>query len=408
MFNVRRLALFLGALLPAAVAAPTPATQQKGEIIPNKYIVTLKEGVTSDDFKSHVNWARSVHARSLNKRDTAGVEREYQIAKFNAYAGEFDAETIEQIKSHPDVAEIEEDQVYYLFDESPEASKRALTTQTGSTWGLGTVSHRTSGSTSYIYDSSAGQGTFAYIIDTGILATHQQFGGRASLAYNAVGGSDADAVGHGTHVAGTIGGSTYGVAKQTTILSVKVFQGTSSSTSIILDGYSWAVNDITSKGRESKSAISLSLGGGFSSAFNSAVNSAYSSGVLSVVAAGNSATDAGSTSPASAANAITVGAIDSSWRIASYSNYGSVVDVFAPGTDVLSSWIGGDSATNIISGTSMATPHVTGLSLYLIALEGLTTPAAVTSRIKALYTSGKLTGIPSGTVNAVIYNGNGA
>ncbi|KAI1475039.1 hypothetical protein K445DRAFT_72960 [Daldinia sp. EC12] len=408
MFNVRRLALFLGALLPAAIAAPTPASQQKKEIIPNKYIVTLKEGVTSADFKSHVNWARSVHARSLNKRDTAGVEREYNIASFNAYAGEFDEETLEQIKNHPDVAEIEEDQVYYLVDETPELSKKALTTQTGATWGLGTVSHRTSGSTSYIYDSSAGQGTFAYIIDTGILATHQQFGGRASLAYNAVGGSDADAVGHGTHVAGTIGGSTYGVAKQATILSVKVFQGTSSSTSIILDGYNWAVNDIISKNRQSKSALSLSLGGGFSSAFNNAVNSAYSSGVLSVVAAGNSATDAGNTSPASAANAITVGAIDSSWRIASYSNYGSVVDVFAPGTDVLSSWIGGNTATNTISGTSMATPHVTGLSLYLIALEGLTTPGAVTNRIKALYTTGKLTGIPSGTVNAVIYNGNGA
>ncbi|KAI8962589.1 alkaline proteinase [Daldinia sp. FL1419] len=408
MFNVRRLALFLGALLPAAIAAPTPATQQKKEIIPNKYIVTLKDGVTSEDFKSHVNWARSVHARSLNKRDTVGVEREYQINKFNAYAGEFDAETLEQIKSHPDVAEIEEDQVYYLFDENPEASKRALTTQTGATWGLGTVSHRDSGSTSYIYDSTAGQGTFAYIIDTGILATHQQFGGRASLAYNAVGGSDADAVGHGTHVAGTIGGSTYGVAKQATILSVKVFQGTSSSTSIILDGYNWAVNDIISKNRQSKSALSLSLGGGFSSAFNNAVQSAFESGVLSVVAAGNSATDAGSTSPASAANALTIGAIDSSWNIASYSNYGSVVDVFAPGTDVLSSWIGGNTATNTISGTSMATPHVTGLSLYLIALEGLTSPSAVTSRIKALYTTGKLSGIPSGTVNAVIYNGNGA
>ncbi|KAI1802985.1 alkaline proteinase [Daldinia bambusicola] len=408
MFNVRRLALFLGALLPAAIAAPTPATQDKKEIIPNKYIVTLKEGVSVDAFKTHVNWARSVHARSLNKRDTVGVEREYNIASFNAYAGEFDAETIEQIKNHPDVAEIEEDQVYYLVDETPELSKKALTTQTGATWGLGTVSHRTSGSTSYIYDSSAGQGTFAYIIDTGILATHQQFSGRASLAYNAVGGSDADAVGHGTHVAGTIGGSTYGVAKQATILSVKVFQGTSSSTSIILDGYNWAVNDIISKNRQSKSALSLSLGGGFSSAFNNAVNSAFDSGVLSVVAAGNSATDAGNTSPASAADAITVGAIDSSWRIATYSNYGSVVDVFAPGTDVLSSWIGGNTATNTISGTSMATPHVTGLALYLIALEGLSTPGAVTNRIKALYTTGRLTGIPSGTVNAVIYNGNGA
>ncbi|KAI0377640.1 alkaline proteinase [Hypomontagnella monticulosa] len=408
MANLRRLALFLGALLPAAFAAPTPA-QQKREIIPNKYIVTLKEGISTEDFKSHLNWARDVHARSLTKRDTVGVEKEYSISSsFNAYAGEFDAATLEQLKNSPDVADIEEDQIWSLFDEAPEASKRALTTQTGSTWGLGTVSHRNSGTTSYIYDSSAGAGTFAYIVDTGILATHQQFGGRASLGYNAVGSDNADAVGHGTHVAGTIGGSTYGVAKQATIVAVKVFQGTSSSTSIILDGYAWAVNDITSKGRQSVSAISMSLGGGFSSAFNNAVNSAYTSGVLSVVAAGNSATDAANTSPASAANALTIGAIDSSWRIASYSNYGAVVDVFAPGTDVLSSWIGGNTATNTISGTSMATPHVTGLSLYLIALEGLTTPAAVTNRIKALYTTGKLTGIPSGTVNAVLYNGNGA
>ncbi|KAI2469826.1 alkaline proteinase [Annulohypoxylon bovei var. microspora] len=407
MASLRRLALFFGALLPAIFAAPTPH-QQKREIVPNKYIVTLKQGISSEDFKSHLNWARDVHARSLNKRDTTGVSHEYQINTFNAYAGEFDEETLEQLKNNPDVAEIEEDQVYYLFDEQPEVSKRALTTQSGATWGLGTVSHTSSGTTSYIYDSSAGQGTYAYIIDTGILATHQQFSGRASLGYNAVGGSDADAVGHGTHVAGTIGGSTYGVAKQATIISVKVFQGTSSTTAIILDGYSWAVNDITSNGRESVSALSMSLGGGFSSAFNSAVESAYSAGILSVVAAGNSATDAGSTSPASAADALTIGAIDLSWAMATYSNYGSVVDVFAPGTDVLSSWIGSDTATNTISGTSMATPHVTGLSLYLIALEGLTTPAAVTSRIKALYTTGKLTGIPSGTINAVIYNGNGA
>ncbi|KAI0828114.1 alkaline proteinase [Hypoxylon sp. FL0890] len=407
MASLRRLALFFATLLPAAFAAPTPA-QQKREIIPNKYIVTLKEGISSEDFKTHINWARDVHARSLSKRDTTGVSHEYQIHTFNAYAGEFDEETLEQIKNSPDVAEIEEDQVYYLFDETPELSKKALTTQTGATWGLGTVSHRTSGSTSYIYDSSAGSGTYAYIIDTGILATHQQFGGRASLGYNAVGGSTADAVGHGTHVAGTIGGSTYGVAKQTTIIAVKVFQGESSSTSIILDGYSWAVNDITSKGRQSISALSLSLGGGYSSAFNNAVQSAYSAGVLSVVAAGNSATDASSTSPASAPNALTIGAIDNTWTMAYYSNYGSVVDLFAPGTDVLSAWIGSNTATNTISGTSMATPHVTGLSLYLMALEGLSTPAAVTNRIKALYTTGKLSGVPSGTVNAVLYNGNGA
>ncbi|KAI5917238.1 peptidase S8/S53 domain-containing protein [Camillea tinctor] len=408
MTSLRRLALFFGALLPAVLAAPTPAEPRKREIVPNKYIITLKSGVSVSDFEAHVNWARDLHSRSLTRRDTAGVQQTYNIDDFNAYAAELDEATLEAIKSNPDVAEVEEDQVWHLFDEPAELSERALTTQTGATWGLGTVSHRTSGSTSYIYDTTAGSGTYAYIIDTGILATHSQFGGRASLGYNAVGGGSADTQGHGTHVAGTIGGSTYGVAKNANIVAVKVFQGSSSTTAIILDGYNWAVNDVRTNGRQSRSVLSLSLGGGFSSAFNNAVNSAYSAGVLSVIAAGNEAQDAANVSPASAANAITVGAIDSSWRVASYSNYGSVLDIHAPGSAVLSAWIGSNSATNTISGTSMATPHVTGLALYLISLEGLSTPAAVTSRIKALATSGRLTGVRSGTINSVLYNGNGA
>lgn len=127
-----------------------------------------------------------------------------------------------------------------------------------------------------------------------------------------------------------------------------------------------------------------------------------------MIAAGNDATNAANTSPASAANALTVAAIDSSWAFAYFSNYGAVVDVAAPGVSVLSSWIGSNTATNTISGTSMSTPHVAGLALYLIALEGLSTPAAVTARIKALATSGKISSVPSGTVNLVAYNGNGA
>lgn len=149
-------------------------------------------------------------------------------------------------------------------------------------------------------------------------------------------------------------------------------------------------------------------GGSYSATFNNAVNAAYTSGVLTVVAAGNDGANAASTSPASAANAITVGAITSTWAQASYSNYGSVLDIYAPGTSVLSAWIGSNTATNTISGTSMATPHVTGLVLYLIALEGLSTPAAVIARIKALATSGKITSIGSGSPNLIVYNGNGA
>jgi oryzin len=129
---------------------------------------------------------------------------------------------------------------------------------------------------------------------------------------------------------------------------------------------------------------------------------------LTVVAAGNDAENASNTSPASAANAVTVGALDSDWSQAYYSNYGSVLDIYAPGTNVLSAWIGSNTATNTISGTSMATPHVTGLALYLIALEGLSTPAAVIARIKALATSGEITDIGSGSPNLIVYNGNGA
>ncbi|KAI0405861.1 peptidase S8/S53 domain-containing protein [Xylaria palmicola] len=408
MHSFRSLALFFGALLPAALAAPASKRASEPEYIANKYIVTLKSGISATEFDSHVNWARDLHARSLGRRDTAGVEKTYNIKDFNAYSVEMDVETLAEIKANPQVAEVEQDQVWHLFDEAHELSDRSLVTQTGAPWGLGTVSHKAKGSTSYIYDSSAGAGTYAYIVDTGLLTTHTQFGSRGSIGYNAVGGASVDSNGHGTHVAGTLAGSTYGVAKAATIISVKVFSGSSSSTSIILDGFNWAVNDITSKSRKAKSVISMSLGGGYSSAFNTAVNNAYSSGILSVIAAGNDGVNAANTSPASAANAITVAAIDSNWAFASFSNYGAVVDVAAPGVSVLSSWIGGNSATNTISGTSMATPHVAGLALYLIALEGLSTPAAVTARIKALATSGKITSVPSGTVNLIAYNGNGA
>jgi len=151
----------------------------------------------------------------------------------------------------------------------------------------------------------------------------------------------------------------------------------------------------------------MSLGGGVSSALNSAVRSTISAGVTVVVAAGNDNADASSTSPASETLAITVAASGSNDARASFSNYGSVIDVFAPGVSVLSAWIGSNTATNTISGTSMATPHVAGLAAYLIALEGLTTPAAVQSRIKALATQGKVTDAKS-TNSGLAYNGNGA
>lgn len=153
----------------------------------------------------------------------------------------------------------------------------------------------------------------------------------------------------------------------------------------------------------------MSLGGGFSSAFNSAVANAYNAGVTTVVAAGNSNANAANFSPASEPKAITVGAIDQNTdRRASYSNFGSVLDIFAPGTNVLSTWIGSNTATNTISGTSMAAPHVAGLVVYLQRLEGLRTPASIASRLIALSTTNKVVDAGSGSPNRIAYNGNGA
>ncbi|KXH29558.1 subtilase [Colletotrichum simmondsii] len=314
------------ALLAAATcgfAAPTLKERAAETMVQtraeNSYIITLKSSVGSQGLTSHLSWVNDVHSRSLDKRQFTGAERTYSFNSFQGYSGKFDDATIEAIKASPEVAAVERDEIYTLS---------ALVTQTGAPWGLGTISHKTSGSTSYIYDSAGGTGTFAYVVDSGINTAHTNFGGRASLGYNAAGGAHTDTLGHGTHVAGTIGSTTYGVAKLTSLISVKVFVGNSASTSVILDGYNWAVNDITTKGR-----------------------------------AGNS---------------------------------------------ILSTWYTSTTATNTISGTSMASPHVAGLVNYLQSVEGLSTPASIVARIKALGTSGKITGTLNSSPNLVAYNGNGA
>ncbi|KAJ1330880.1 oryzin [Microdochium nivale] len=410
MISFRKLALFFGALLSAILAAPAPFSPQ---VVPGKFIITLKSGARPADVASHLSRVRDIHARSISRRGTAGVEKTYHIKDFNAYAGEFDVNTIEVIRRDKSVLAVEQDQIWTLFDERQESpkTKRALTTQSNAPWGLGTISKRWPGSTSYIYDNTAGQGGYAYVIDSGIQTTHSQFGGRASFGYNAIGGGNADTTGHGTHVTGTIISSNYGVAKNARVIGIKVFAGGSSPSSVILDGYSWAVNDIIAKGRQNRAVINMSLGGGYSAAFNTAVNNAFSAGVVSAVAAGNDNTNAISTSPASAAGAITVGAVDSQWRRSEFSNYGSVVDVWAPGTNIVSTWIGTSTATNNLSGTSMATPHVAGMVLYLQSLAGgKANAAAIVARVRALAQANRVTDLTGNQAspNFLLYNGNGA
>lgn len=227
----------------------------------------------------------------------------------------------------------------------------------------------------------------AYIIDTGILLTHEQFAGRATFGATFTTDGKNDGYGHGTHVAGTVAGSTYGIAKKAKLVSVKVLNASGSGTYAgVISGIQWTATDAVAKGIAKKSVANMSLGGGKNQAVNDAVAAAVSAGVTFAIAAGNSyGDDAQYYSPASEPTAITVGATDITDRMADFSNQGALVDIFGPGVSITSSWIGSDNkTTRSISGTSMATPHVVGVIALLLGSENLDSPAAVDARLKEL------------------------
>ncbi|KAK0744597.1 peptidase S8/S53 domain-containing protein [Apiosordaria backusii] len=416
MLNLTHLLLYVGLTLALPVLKrdqPVP--------IPGKYIITLKPGVAPSHIKTHLSWVKDVHARSLSRRDESGIEKVYDALDFHGYAGFFDEGTIAQIRASDDVASVEQDQIFHLTYVPPSGPqprpRQTLTTQKDAPWGLGSISHRLPNSTEYLYDSrgEGADGYTAYVVDTGIRTTHSEFadGRRASLGYNAYpdASNDEDNIGHGTHVSGTIAGRTYGVAKKARVVGVKVFDWGSSTTSIVLDGYLWAVNNITAP---SKSVINLSLGGPQSNAVDSAIATAYSAGILTVVAAGNDgiSSDNGWGSPASAPEALAIGAIDVENVRPSFSNWGPGVDIWAPGVMVKSAWNWDDDDFLEVEGTSMASPHVAGLVLYLRSLEevqgGLGLVGAVVDKVRELGTKGVVKGGGRGSVNLLAYNGNGA
>lgn len=322
----------------------------------------------------------------------------------------------------------------------PAVVKRTQITQKPAPWNLARISHRNNGPADYTYDNTAGQGVRVYVIDTGIQITHQEFEGRAVWGANFVSGSqNTDENGHGTHVSGTVGGKNFGVAKQATLVAVKVLDaGGSGSISGVISGIQWAVNDAINKRVAPKSVINMSLGGSVSSQLNSAVLAATNAGLTVAVAAGNSNVNASTFSPASAPSAITVAATDGTDVRAWFSNWGAV-DIFAPGESVLSSWTGGsNSEARYLAGTSMGTsrflhllcilyasymprpscttawliaqhlasPHIAGLAAYFIAAEGLSGSSAVTNRILGAATPG-IVGDPRGSPNLFAYNADG-
>ncbi|MCK7625552.1 S8 family peptidase [Streptomyces sp. RS10V-4] len=268
-------------------------------------------------------------------------------------------------------------------------------------WGLDRIDQAdTKGDGKYTYPDSAGEGVTAYVIDTGIHISHKDFGGRASYGFNAIDNSDKaeDDNGHGTHVSGTIGGTAHGVAKKVKLVAVKVLDGQGSGTTEqVVAGIDWVT-----KNHKGPSVANMSLGGGADEALDAAVKKAIDSGVTFGVAAGNESTDAGQGSPARVKEAITVASSTKDDQQSDFSNYGSVVDLYAPGSDITSDWNTGDDATKTISGTSMATPHVVGAAALYLAGHQDAKPADVEKALVGGATADKISNPGQGTPNKLL------
>lgn len=363
-------------------AAPVAGTK-----IPDRYIVVFKDEVRDP----------AAEAAGMMRGRGGEIHFTYEHA-IKGFAATMPAAAIEAIARNPKVAYVEQDAVV-----------TTAVTQSPVTWGIDRIDQRALPlSGSYSYETS-GAGTRLYIIDTGILSSHTEFTGRFVAGYTAIldGRGTDDCNGHGTHVTGTTAGTTYGVAKGATVVPVRVLDcNGSGSISGVTAGIDWVTGQTQSTALVAVPMVAnMSLGGGASSTLDAAVANAVTAGVVMVVAAGNSNVDACGSSPARAASAITVGATTSGDARASYSNFGSCLDLFAPGSSITSAWIGGTSATRTIDGTSMASPHVAGAAALIAGANPSWTVKQVTDSLIASASAGIVTSAGTGSPNRLLYTG---
>ena len=364
-------------LAPVYKANNVPADLQ------DSYIVVFKDDVAEEEIDGE--------SERMCGNTSAKKERTFKHA-VKGFSGRLTAAAIDEFRRNPKVKYIEQNQVVTLV----------ATTQPGATWGLDRIDQANLPlSTNYTYNTT-GSTITAYIFDTGVRSDHVEFGGRVTGGFSAITAEPTpeDGNGHGTHVAGTVGGTTYGVAKAVKLVPVKVLSAAGSGTNAgVIAGLDWAVADHIAG---VPAVGNMSLGGGISTATDDAVRRCITDGIVMAVAAGNSNVNASNSSPARVAEAITVGSTTSLDARSSFSNYGSIVDIFAPGSSITSAWYTSSTVLNTISGTSMASPHVAGAAaLYLEYAPGSTT-AQVEAGLKNSAARGRISGIPTGTTDALL------
>lgn len=387
------------AALALGVVSALPATAQPGQAggtienagapgaIPGSYIVSLDEDAAK---------AGSKAGKALAEKYGAEIDRTYKKA-LNGYAVELSAAEAKKFAADPAVDSVVQNRTFTVDATQPNPPS----------WGLDRIDQKTLPlNNSYTYPDSAGEGVTAYVIDTGVRISHSDFGGRASYGYDAIDNDNTaqDGHGHGTHVAGTVGGTLHGVAKKAKIVGVRVLNNQGSGTTAqVVAGIDWVTQNAV------KPAVAnMSLGGGADSALDTAVRNSIASGITYAVAAGNESVNASTRSPARVTEAITVGATTNTDAKASYSNFGSVLDLFAPGSSITSAWNSSDSATNTISGTSMASPHTAGAAALHLADNRTATPAQVSAALVSAASTGVVTSPGTGSPNRLLNVGTGS
>ncbi|WP_327353679.1 S8 family peptidase [Streptomyces sp. NBC_01304] len=354
--------------------------------VKDSYIVTLKDSAAK---------STSAKGKALAKEYGADIKRTYKEA-LNGYSVKATEAEAKRFAADPAVASVVQNRVFKVDGTQPNPPS----------WGLDRIDQKTLPlNQSYTYPDKAGEGVTVYVIDTGTRITHSDFGGRASYGYDAIDNDNTaqDGHGHGTHVAATVAGNSYGVAKKAKIVAVRVLDNSGSGTTEqVVAGIDWVTQHAVKP-----AAANMSLGGGADTALDTAVRNSIASGVTYALAAGNESTDASTRSPARVAEAITVGATTNTDAKASYSNYGTVLDLFAPGSSITSAWNTSDTATNTISGTSMASPHTAGAAALYLADNPTATPAQVRDGLVAASSTGVVTSPGTGSPNRLLQVGPG-